>query len=70
MKRSAIVILLVVLGACGAERRPSSSRVEPAPPEPQLASLGCATYKTYQTCNVQPACMWAGLPLGCIRRVE
>lgn len=45
-------------------------RIEPAPPEPQLASLGCATYKTYQTCDAQPACMWAGLPLGCINRVE
>jgi hypothetical protein len=70
MKRSAIVILLVLLGACGAERGTSSSRVEPAPPEPQLASLGCAAYKTYQTCNAAQGCMWAGLPLGCIKRVE
>ena len=70
MKRLAIVIMLVLLGACGAERPTSSSRVEPAPPEPQLASVGCSAYKTYQTCNAQPGCMWGGLPNSCMKRVE
>ena len=35
-----------------------------------LASLGCSAYKTYQTCNAQPACMWGGLPNSCMKRVE
>jgi len=70
MRRLAIVIMFVVLGACGAERQTSSSRLEPAQPGPQFASLGCAAYTTYQTCNAQPTCMWAGPPLGCIKRAE
>ena len=66
MKRLAIVMMLVGLGAC--ER---STPVAPTPSvQPQTASVGCPVYKTYQTCNAAPGCMWAGLPLGCIKRVE
>ena len=67
MKRLAIVVLFI--GACGTERAapPPKPTASPAPVE---ASLGCAAFKTYQTCNAQWGCMWAGLPLGCITRVE
>jgi hypothetical protein len=65
MKRLATVLLLT--SACAAER------AAPPPPPPAAtleASLGCAAFKTFQVCNAQPGCMWAGLPLGCIKRVE
>lgn len=28
--------------------------------QPEAPSLGCSGYKTYQTCNADPRCMWYG----------
>src|SRR5262245_25771797 len=69
MKRLATVLLFTA--ACAAERAaPPVPPPAPLPAATREASLGCAACKTFEVCNAQPGCMWAGLPLGGIKRVE
>lgn len=40
------------------------------PMERSERSPGCSQYKTYQTCNADPRCMWYAPPGPCGRRLE